>query len=901
MSHAKNLHSSALFRLLVMSVILAACNLRPSQADDAVNGATTDTKSEPESVDNAQVFDEPAIKRIDRTNLVEIKTSQPFPSRVIDVNPPNFIWVGESGKRDKNAFYQVRLSETKSFVGPSVVMSRPIQRFCHNFHEVLKPGTYYWQYGKVIGNRAHWRTPIEFQVTGNERQFPAPRIDVILGNLPTSYPRLLANKEMIGNYVREDLRTELGVDAYVRNVEKHLLGGKLPESLIFGDEAAMAKIRPENLNRYMQKRTKDLYRSALSRFTETLRAYILTGDKKFFKESVRRYEYLDQQYRLIDKAGYNSDFTRGFFKEINALSFDVLHDYLAEDKLAEIQELLVHAQRKDYASFRYNLELALHADHAWQHHLRNFLEVSLILQGDVPEADEWIDYVYHLWLAKGPTGSRNDGGWFPGNGYFDANHETVFLLPYWFSKYSDFDFYTQPWHQNTAKYLFYSSPVGHVAGGFGDGAETSIAPKGAFAAAINLATVSPYAKAYLEIAKSIGNDSGRLAFRKKFDWYVIRLLNKKRSKTPPLEHIPMSMDFRDVGLVGVQSDPRHPNQNWSIVFRSSPFGTYNHAHPAQNAFNIQYGGIPVFFRTGYYSSWADSHSLQSYSHTRAHNSVLADGIGHTKTSDGYGWIPQHVGGDKMAYFSGDASSAYSGSVMPDGYRAMAAKWNVPVTPANGFGDPGVTKFRRHCVFVKPSTFVVYDELEADKPVEWTWLLHSRDTLENDSGRITVHTSNAAAVLDLFSNEELQKNITDEFHGKAEDFIGNGAKKGIEYVNQFHLHAKTTRKTKAARFIGIIQVTGFASPAIEAVQVNGDRNTWTVGSTVVRAELSPDKPASLVVVNEAENAGVAAGNDVNQLQLGGKRYKGSAPGVSVLVEGVTRKDAIDVLPDVMKAR
>ena len=49
------------------------------------------TNSESVFVDNAQVFDEPAIKTINRKHLVEIKTSKPFPSREIEVNPPNFI------------------------------------------------------------------------------------------------------------------------------------------------------------------------------------------------------------------------------------------------------------------------------------------------------------------------------------------------------------------------------------------------------------------------------------------------------------------------------------------------------------------------------------------------------------------------------------------------------------------------------------------------------------------------------------------------------------------------------------------------------------------------------------------------------------------------------------------
>ncbi|MBK7607960.1 MAG: hypothetical protein IPI18_12440 [Saprospiraceae bacterium] len=40
-------------------------------------------------------------------------------------------------------------------------------------------------------------------------------------------------------------------------------------------------------------------------------------------------------------------------------------------------------------------------------------------------------------------------------------------------------------------------------------------------------------------------------------------------------------------------------------------------------------------------------------------------------------------------------------------------------------------FRRHYIMLRPSIIIIYDELKADHPAEWTWLLHNDNGFQAD--------------------------------------------------------------------------------------------------------------------------------------------------------------------------
>ena len=56
--------------------------------------------------------------------------------------------------------------------------------------------------------------------------------------------------------------------------------------------------------------------------------------------------------------------------------------------------------------------------------------------------------------------------------------------------------------------------------------------------------------------------------------------------------------------------------------------------------------------------------MYSYRNTRAHNSILVNGMTQTIGTEGYGWIPRWYEGEKISYMAGDASNAYGKITAP---------------------------------------------------------------------------------------------------------------------------------------------------------------------------------------------------------------------------------------------
>lgn len=105
--------------------------------------------------------------------------------------------------------------------------------------------------------------------------------------------------------------------------------------------------------------------------------------------------------------------------------------------------------------------------------------------------------------------------------------------------------------------------------------------------------------------------------------------------------------------------------------------------------------------------------------------------------------------------------------------------------------------------------VVYDELEARKPVAWTWLLHSHNRM-TPAGRNAVAASNGLADgrMDLFTSSDLELNLTDRFFSPAINWKKRTGPDGRvqEYVNQWHAEFTTPAKSRAQRFLAVFRIT-----------------------------------------------------------------------------------------------
>ncbi|MGI9137948.1 MAG: DUF4962 domain-containing protein, partial [Sediminibacterium sp.] len=364
--------------------------------------------------------------------------------------------------------------------------------------------------------------------------------------------------------------------------------------------------------------------------------------------------------------------------------------------------------------------------HVWHHIMQNLFDTALVLNGEHPQAVNWINYIYELWIAQSPKMAEDDGAWFNGSAYFGMNALSLIEIPSIFKNLTGVDFMSAPWFQNNPKWLIYSFPPNSTSDGFCNDGERYKFPwinyagyTDALARSIN----HPYAAWYASaVAKSLGKE---IEDDTEFRWFRLKNEKKNSTATHSITLSPAAF-FPEVGVGYMHTNLQDTKNNLMLSLRSSPFGPMSHTHADHNTFNIAYGGKRLFYNTGYRPAMGDPHFLGWYKNTQGHNGILIDGKGQPFSDGAFGWIPRSIEGKQITYAVGDASNAYSGIV--DGKEV----------------DYGMKLFRRHYIMLRPSIIIIYDELEADHAAEWSWLLHNYNGFKIDHPTNTVFAKNETA-------------------------------------------------------------------------------------------------------------------------------------------------------------
>lgn len=167
--------------------------------------------------------------------------------------------------------------------------------------------------------------------------------------------------------------------------------------------------------------------------------------------------------------------------------------------------------------------------------------------------------------------------------------------------------------------------------------------------------------------------------------------------------------------------------------------------------------------------------MYAYRNTRAHNSILVNGMGQKIGTEGYGWIPRYYEGEEISYVVGDASNAY-GKVVSPLWLERGRLSGTQFTPEKGWDENKLEFFRRHIVQLgRSGLFVVYDELAGKEPVEWNYLLHTVELpmeVGKEEGGLRILGKNKAdgiSIAHLYSSQEMTYAQTDTFFVAALDW------------------------------------------------------------------------------------------------------------------------------------
>lgn len=788
-------------------------------------------------------------------------------------NSPSFEW--PTGRKAK---YDVRLSSTIDF-SENLIEKSEIPFAIFNPHQKLGEGIWYWQY-RVSGKE--WNPVDSFQITSATKEFVTPNLNKVLSNVSENHPRVFAEKGEL-NELRKRAQNYKETIAILEEADKVLSLIPPKEKLVLSNDRAENEYENEKNE---ESASRAIGWHVMSSLNSLSQAYILTGDLKYFNAAKKW---------MVEVSGWDpkgishlSNFGDSGIMTSLALAVDTFWDLLTE---AEREKMIKQSATR--ANNFYNLwigkvESRSSSMHVWQHILHQMFQTSMALAGETPEADKWIEYIYELWIAQFPKMGENDGAWFNGIGYFIMGTLTSYDMSAGLRDLTGVDFQNVDWLRNNPRWLMYAFPPNSVGDGFGNDGDKYWYPTMKYAGFTDAAARmynNQYAAWYSqEVAKGLNQD---IAAEAEFRWFRIQRSNKK-----PLPEIseaftfPQAAHFPDVGVSYMHTSLHDIKNNLMLSATSSPFGAMGHAHAEQNNFNIAFGGKRLFYNSGYRPKMADPHHQGWHKHTQGHNGILIDGKGQPFDAGAYGWMPRFLHGKQISYAVGEGSNAYSASDLES-------------------IDLGMKRFRRHYLLLRPSTIVIYDELEADHPAEWTWLLHNDKGLKTDSDKKTIVAENefANAQVSLFSSTAVRFNVTDTFSIPARNWNKKIDQEGnlIDFVDQWHFSGITKEKTPNMRFLAIIQVKSKSGKSVcEEVIYNEQNQTYAVNGWNIKAEMDASQKAKIQVYDKQQTASFSS---TGALEFEGKDYKGKVTGSSKLVEIIDNErvfqEVVDEVPAAIK--
>jgi len=815
------------------------------------------------------------ISEIEKREKVNIKViyhklriwTSPSGGEEPEFNSPSFEWPSK-----KKAIYDIRLSTSKGF-NVNLIEKERIPFAIFNPHKQLGEGTWYWQYKT---NERKWNPVDSFTISPTTPKFKTPEIKTILAAIPSSHPRVLVKKEDLSE-LRQRAKGYKESLLIIQEADKYL--NEFPPS----EESTLAKFSGKNdfeNNKIALLASKTSGWNIYNVLNSLSQAYVLTGEEKYF-HSAKNWMVEVSKW---DPNGpsHTSDFGDAGIMTGMAIGVDTFWDLLTKSEKELIIKPATVRASQFYKLWIGQVESRSSSMHVWQHILHRVLQTSLAFAGETPEADLWLEYIYELWIAQSPKMGEKDGAWFNGTGYFRMNTLCMYEITATFNELSGIDFMRSEWYRNNPQWLIYAIPPNSVADGFCNDGNKHPIPTINYAGYADAAARmfnDPYASWYAnEISKGFGLT---IADDNEFRWYRIQRGYKMNLPEPVKEFdLPQAAQFPDVGVAYMHTSLQKPQNNLMLSLRSSPFGSLAHTHADQNSFNIAYGGKKLFYNSGYRPAMGDPHFLGWYKHTQGHNSILIDGQGQPFDASAYGWIPRFLHGKQISYSVGDASNAYSGS--DEGQNV----------------DLGMKSFRRHYIMLRPSTIVIYDELEADHNAQWSWLIHNDTGLEINSEKKTIVGGNemAKAQVSLYSSTPIDFQVTDQFSVSVDNWTNKVDEEGepIIFENQWHFKGVSKEKIAKMRYLSIIQVKPNGS--FEQIKQNAE-GIYSLGNWNIKAQMDISEQANIQVWNTDKSVMLVSNGIITKKR---KTYKGKESGSSKLVEMIEGKEvfleATDEVPD-----
>lgn len=770
---------------------------------------------------------------IERAPLAKDLDAYPADAQTVNVNPPGFCWT--PNEKAKSYRLEVRKIEgARDGLATAALASTvypPLQK--------LSPGDYQWQVvyldekGEAVGASKTRR----FTLPGSAPELLMPDVQTLKKKLSGVRPRLYLGGGRLERLRAAVAKGNLPSWVRLREAADAALTEKLypePPTLGDSDEDWMRTFTPG------KEGSAHVARVAL--------AYRVTGEEKY-REAARAWllnlaswdpKGITSHGLRLPSGGIGNDEASMPMLERMSLAWDWIGDTLTPE---ERRKVLASMTERGNQVLRV-LEKEDFLSHPFGNHSGRAIAflgtAGLSFLGDIPEAEQWLDYVLRAELTSYPSFGGDDGGWSQGLSYWSFYIYSHANFAVALRQATGTDLFKKPFFQNTGYFGLYFIPPYAPSGGFGDSAyHRPNESAGVLADTLAEANGDPVLKWYADGIAAMG-ERNQTKWREWFIEDVYETLQAAEASALQPEG-PSKLDgskhMKDIGWVAMHSALGDAKNDVWAMFRSGRFGSFSHAHADQNSFQLYAYGRALAIDSGYYPSYGTPHDSLWTRQTRAHNGILINGRGQPAyTWEAEGNIDHYERQGIVTLVRGQAANAYN-LPQPEGTARLWRKLlKEPLPPM----DPKVESFERTLAFVASSTrpvLVVHDYVKTEGPAKFDWLLHALNRMEAESGSgtIEIEDGDVKVAVRLVASVPFRFSQTNKFAIPPEAASNTAYILGkASFADQWHLRATTETPEDEIKFLAVFVPYRDSEPQPKIEVLRGES---TIGFRVDGADVA----------------------------------------------------------------